>query len=125
MLSDEPVYEAKMLRGNTPFHFSIEQEQVQLRREQTEKTGKTPVPKEKKKRKSGTIFSKYFPKWFVNIEKLYSLFELIVSDWLCSKINIKSNQNMCEIIPRGEKFCHVKKVGIIIFTFSHILLENL
>jgi len=62
MLSDEPVYEAKMLRGNTPFHFSIEQEQVQLRREQTEKTGKTPVSKEKKKRKSGTIFSKYFPK---------------------------------------------------------------
>ena len=61
MLSDEPVFEAKMLRGNTPFHFSIEQEQVQLRREQTEKTGKNPVSKEKKKR-NGRIFSKYFPK---------------------------------------------------------------
>ena len=57
MLSDEPVFEAKMLRGSNPFHFTIEEEQAQLRREGTQ-----PVTKEKKKQKSGTIFSKYFPK---------------------------------------------------------------
>ena len=56
MLSDEPVFEAKMLRGSNPFHFTIEEEQAQLRREGTQ-----PVTKEKKKQKSGTIFSKYFP----------------------------------------------------------------
>jgi len=61
MLSDEPVFEAKMLKGSTPFHFSIEEEQVQLKRERTQHQ---PAPKEepKKKAKSSTIFSKYFPK---------------------------------------------------------------
>ena len=61
MLSDEPVFEAKMLKGSTPFHFSIEEEQVQLKRERTQHQ---PAPKQepKKKAKSSTIFSKYFPK---------------------------------------------------------------
>ena len=46
-----------------PEDFSIEEEQVQLRREQTQKL-QQPTPKEEKKKekKSSTIFSKYFPK---------------------------------------------------------------
>ena len=59
MLSDEPVYEAKMLKGKTPFHFNIEEEQVQLRRERTQHQ---PAPKEEKRKPKSTIFSKYFPK---------------------------------------------------------------
>ena len=53
MLSDEPVCEAKMVRGSRPFNFTMEEEQEQVKREQTEALGRrAPVLREKKKRKS-------------------------------------------------------------------------
>ena len=60
MLSDEPVFEAKMLRGSKPFHFNMEQEQVQIKREKSQAAGGKPATT--KKKQGGTIFSKYFPK---------------------------------------------------------------
>ena len=43
MLSDEPVFEAKMLRGSKPFHFTMEQEQVQIKREKSQAAGGKPA----------------------------------------------------------------------------------
>lgn len=78
MLSDEPVFEAKMLRGSKPFHFTMEQEQVQIKREKSQAAGGKPAAT--KKKQGGTIFSKYFPKW------LYWL------HW--NKVPSKSNHSM-------------------------------
>ena len=60
MLSDEPVCEAKMVRGSRPFNFTMEEEQEQVKREQTEALGRrAPVLREKKKRRrNGNLFNK-------------------------------------------------------------------